>query len=62
MTVDQAIKIYNTLEVGLWEFGNLCDNTGASLEYGDEVRAFLKAGRVLQQKVETKFSKDGKAI
>ena len=62
MTRENAIKVYNKLEVQLFELDNFFHNTGTMAEYEAEVREFLAAGRRLERLVEKKFYDDGKAI
>lgn len=62
MTKDNAVKVYNKLEVLLFDLDNLFYNTGTAAEFPNEARAFIMAGRELERKVETKFYNDGKEI
>ncbi len=62
MTKDNAIKVYNKLEVSLWKLNNFFRNTCTTAEYEKEVDEFLKAGYKLQRLVEKKFYDNGKAI
>ena len=62
MTKEQAIKIYNKLEVGLWELNNFFRNTGTIEAHENEVQEFLSAGHKLQRLIEKKFYDNGKAV